>query len=461
MEKIIYLEQLIEKIDHENLMLYLGNHTTMDSNVEKRIVLFTHELKRSGAPSVLLDMSRVLLEMGYSVFLISDEDGELLEDFVNIGVNVILYQEMTNDPRWLVTIAEVFPVIFINTMVLMHFVTFFATIAKKIYWWIHEAEIAIAHWADQYKEVPKVPSIQVLAASALIQRNLKEYWNCDSELLNFYIHDVPAKPVNTGEKINILNVGDVNGNKGQDVLIAAFAKLDDATKEKCDLYFCGANQRYDEETLLAVLDFVDANENVHMLEGMPKEELYELYDEVDIIVVASYYESTSAVAVEGMMKEKLCICTETCGVCDYLKDGESVLTFKRGDADSLCQVLSKAINQYDSLLEIRKNGRRVFEQVYTKANFEKRLRQILEEKIVINPKMNFCTGCGACKGACPVDAITMVKNEKGFVYPEIDDEKCIHCKKCVAACPVNHKTVNPEATEGYALKRKNAEKLKE
>ena len=461
MEKAMCMETLIEQIDNENLMLYMGNGVTMDSDVEKRIVLFTHELKRSGAPGVLLNMSQVLLELGYSVFLISDEDGELLQDFVELGVNVIIYGQMTNDPQWLLKIAEIFPVIFINTMILMHFVAFFAPFAKKIYWWIHEAEIGIANWADKFKAVPKVPSIQVLAASPLIKKNLKDYWKCDSTLLNFYIHDVPKNDIDMGDKINILNVGDVNGNKGQDVLMAAFDKLDAATKAKCDLYFCGENQRYHEGLLLEVLDYVDARENVHMLEGMPKEELYDLYDEVDIIVVSSYYESTSAVAVEGMMKEKLCVCTENCGVCEYLKDGESVLTFKRGDSDSLCAALSKAINQYDDLADIRKNGRKVFEQVYTKAVFEKRIREILEDRVEINPGMNFCTGCGACKEICPVGAITMVKNEKGFSYPEIDAEKCIHCKKCISVCPVNSKSVNPAVKEAYALKRKDEEKLKE
>lgn len=461
MEKIWNVQKLIETIDNEELMLYVGDGVDMEASADKSIALFTHELKRSGAPSVLFDMSKVLLEMGYSVFLIADEDGELLEEFVEQGVNVILYTKLTTDPRWLIKIAEVFPDILVNTMVSMHIVNFLAPYAQRLYWWIHEAEIAIEHWAEKAKEVPRVPALRLLAASPLIQKNLKQYWNMDSKLLNFYIEDVPAVDVPKGDKINIINVGDVNGNKGQEILARAFAKLNDETKAKCDLYFCGDNQRYNETILLEILDFVDANENVHMLEGMPKTELYEVYDEVDIVVVSSYYESTSAVAVEGLMKGKLCICTETCGVCEYLKDGENVFTFKRGDADSLCKALDKAINQYDSFKEVRENGRRVFEQVYTKNVFKKHLEELLEGTLEINSKMNACTGCGACMAACPVDAITMVRNEKGFLYPKIDNEKCIRCKKCVAVCPVNEKEANAPVKEAYAFKRKDEDKLME
>ncbi len=50
-----------------------------------------------------------------------------------------------------------------------------------------------------------------------------------------------------------------------------------------------------------------------------------------------------------------------------------------------------------------------------------------------------CRGCTACSANCPVNAISMiVKN--GFVYPEIDDDKCIHCNKCVKTCEKTLKT---------------------
>lgn len=461
MEKAWNVRRIIEEIDKDELMLYIGNGVDLDAGADKRIVLFTHEMKRSGAPSVLLDMSKVLLEIGYTVFLIADEEGELLEEFVDCGINVVLYTKLTKDPAWLIKIAEVFPNVLINTMVLVHIVTFMAPHAQRLLWWIHEAEIAIHNWSKKAKMVPRVPALKILAASPLIQKNIKQYWNMETELLNFYIEDVPAMQVPRGDKLNLINVGDVNGNKGQEVLAKAFSMLDDETKAKCDLYFCGDNQRYNEELLLQVLDFVDANENVHMLEGMPKAELYEVYDEVDIVVVASYYESTSAVAVEGLMKGKLCVCTETCGVCEYLKDGESVLTFKRGDAQSLSEALKKAINDYESLKNVRENGRKVFEQVYTKERFINNLKTILEGKIAINPKMNACTGCGACKAVCPVNAITMQLNSKGFLYPEIDEEKCIRCKKCVISCPVNNKPANAEANVGYAFKRNDEIKRRE
>ena len=89
------------------------------------------------------------------------------------------------------------------------------------------------------------------------------------------------------------------------------------------------------------------------------------------------------------------------------------------------------------------------------------MEELLEGTIQINSRMNGCTGCGACKLSCPVNAITMEENEKGFLYPVIDKNKCISCKKCVAVCPVNEKKANAAAKVAYAFKRKDETKRME
>lgn len=51
------------------------------------------------------------------------------------------------------------------------------------------------------------------------------------------------------------------------------------------------------------------------------------------------------------------------------------------------------------------------------------------------PDIRYCYSCGACAAVCPVKAITMVKQEMGFMYPIIDKEKCCNCHLCEKACP--------------------------
>lgn len=46
-----------------------------------------------------------------------------------------------------------------------------------------------------------------------------------------------------------------------------------------------------------------------------------------------------------------------------------------------------------------------------------------------------CTGCGACRNACPHDAISLTFDEEGFLSPKIDSKLCVDCKRCENACP--------------------------
>lgn len=51
---------------------------------------------------------------------------------------------------------------------------------------------------------------------------------------------------------------------------------------------------------------------------------------------------------------------------------------------------------------------------------------------------NKCAGCYACVNICPVHCISMQEDTCGFIYPIIDETKCIHCKSCRTVCFNNH-----------------------
>ncbi len=51
-----------------------------------------------------------------------------------------------------------------------------------------------------------------------------------------------------------------------------------------------------------------------------------------------------------------------------------------------------------------------------------------------NTLNGLCCSCGVCEGACPKQAISMIRN-KGMYLPEVNFNKCINCGICAKVCP--------------------------
>ncbi|MGN1369069.1 MAG: Coenzyme F420 hydrogenase/dehydrogenase, beta subunit C-terminal domain [Aristaeellaceae bacterium] len=55
-----------------------------------------------------------------------------------------------------------------------------------------------------------------------------------------------------------------------------------------------------------------------------------------------------------------------------------------------------------------------------------------------NKQPECCSGCGACKEACPRKCISMQQCADGFLFPEVNEADCVHCGRCRAVCPYVH-----------------------
>jgi len=93
---------------------------------------------------------------------------------------------------------------------------------------------------------------------------------------------------------------------------------------------------------------------------------------------------------------------------------------------------------------VKKEAKNLYNQMIERLDY-------LDKKYVCSK--NKCTGCSACLNICPVNAIKFVENKEGFLYPEIDLDKCIHCDKCRNTCIALHpKITSSKIEECHAIK---------
>ena len=45
-----------------------------------------------------------------------------------------------------------------------------------------------------------------------------------------------------------------------------------------------------------------------------------------------------------------------------------------------------------------------------------------------------CCGCSACYSICPCNAISMIADDEGFLYPHISEPRCVGCLLCLSVC---------------------------
>lgn len=63
-----------------------------------------------------------------------------------------------------------------------------------------------------------------------------------------------------------------------------------------------------------------------------------------------------------------------------------------------------------------------------------------------------CCGCGGCESICPMHAISFAEDEKGFLYPKVNNEKCINCGLCISVCSFKSFKPSELPCEAYAVR---------
>lgn len=92
---------------------------------------------------------------------------------------------------------------------------------------------------------------------------------------------------------------------------------------------------------------------------------------------------------------------------------------------------------------------------------ERKLYEGNSKKVTLLNNVNLidvkdCTGCTSCYNKCPINAITMVPNDLGFLYPKINYELCVNCGECLNHCPLkNSICVGKSSEDSYAIMASN------
>ena len=69
-----------------------------------------------------------------------------------------------------------------------------------------------------------------------------------------------------------------------------------------------------------------------------------------------------------------------------------------------------------------------------------------------------CCACGACVQICPKHAISFEPDESGFLYPIVDETRCVHCGLCEKVCSFRRDLSQPRRLAVYAAAAENIDR---
>lgn len=73
----------------------------------------------------------------------------------------------------------------------------------------------------------------------------------------------------------------------------------------------------------------------------------------------------------------------------------------------------------------------------------------MEKNRLVWEDKTHCSGCGVCALKCSHKAIQMSPDNEGFIYPVIDESKCINCNLCKKVCHEENNSVLNTGTHKY------------
>jgi glycosyltransferase involved in cell wall biosynthesis len=142
---------------------------------------------------------------------------------------------------------------------------------------------------------------------------------------------------------HLLFVGRLEGNKGIDVLLAAFCRLAPHWPGLHLTCIGSADPRSGLEPLKEQLRAAQLSDRVHWLPPQPREQLGAHYREAALVVVPSRSETQSTVIMEAMAAGRAVLASDTGGNPMLVDHGTTGLLFRSGDAAHLADSLQELL----------------------------------------------------------------------------------------------------------------------
>ena len=350
----------------------------------KNVLLLSHEMSRTGAPVALHYMAKQLKEDGIFVTVLSEKNGPMTQEMQSDGITVIIDDTISGNMEWLKWACN-YDLIVVCTVVPYHNIEQLMQTNMPVIWWIHDAEMSFQLGANALIPHELTPNIHVFGGGEYCCRVVDKYrpsYHIENLLycVPDYSDDVSGfmdyKIDNPQNRFVISSIASIDKRKGQDILVESIEMLPKKDVEKSLFLFVGKDN--DEEIYSRVRGLKEKYpDNVALIEEVSRRNLADVYRQSGVVVCTSRDDPMPVIMTESLMLGIPILCSDKTGTYSLIEDGVTGYKYFSENREELRDKLSYMINNPDTVRQVGKSGRKVYEEHFTKDAFKDNLYRII------------------------------------------------------------------------------------
>lgn len=383
-ERIVSYKQFLSICGTYPKVHSMGNNIKLeewfvDNRERGKFLLVSHEFSHTGAPVALMNMALALRQMNYGVIMAGLNDGSLISELKRNSIDYMQDLDLFYETEWFIKIAARFNCIVANTLVVNEFVCKCRELPVKILWWIHETEMGL------YKKVELSwlsDNIKFFGGGNRVINFFKNYYtHNDIQKLHYCIPDTGKDmwKINSEQKdiVTFAVIGTIEYRKAQDIVIDVIARLRPQYRKKIKCFMIGNSGLAESDYYKEIKNKMKDLQEINTIGHMDQEQLDHMIEEIDLLICPSREDPMPIVVTQAMMHGKTCIVSENVGQAEYIQQGINGFVFKNQNSEELMKYIIWAIENKDSLNQIGRNSRKIFEEEFSMEAMMGRMREII------------------------------------------------------------------------------------
>ncbi len=352
-------------------------------HLKKSVLIISAALGYNGGTLAAVYAALSLKQRGISIVLAAPKgDEKLIEEITDRKIDVVIWSSLPyifdTDRIWI----QQFEIVIVNTLQMMECAFQIIKICPMM-WWVHEplemyAPLMMKY--PTYKSKDQLEYLNIYAVSKIAQENFNQSFNTHGckKILTLGIPDkvnIVKKRMHDA-KIVFAIIGNVYSLKGT----RYFSKgCIDVRLQKKNLSFGSLEKCIITSIVKNIRKMAFDISSVKILGELDREEIDNLFSDIDVLVCTSLEETLSLTVVEAMMYGKICITTDTTGVAEYVRDGVNGFVIPCNNVNALREKMEWIIDNINKLESIKINARKTYEKYFNMDVFGENLTNALSD----------------------------------------------------------------------------------